>query len=81
MHIIGRKPVLLLGVGLYTTATLLFLTTTDPWWFVLFRFLEGMGAAAVFERARIESPAVAKRTTGKANHFLNIEISFLINIC
>lgn len=44
----GRKPLLLLGAGLYLTATLLFITTTRPGWFVLFRFLEGMGAAAIY---------------------------------
>jgi len=44
--VIGRKPVILTGVVLYAVATFLFTTTTDVWWFVLFRFLEGMGAAA-----------------------------------
>ena len=44
---IGRKPVLVLGVGLYATASLLFITTTEAGWFVLFRLLEGIGAAAV----------------------------------
>ncbi len=42
---IGRKPLLVVGVCLYATATLLFITTTHPGWFVLFRFLEGVGAA------------------------------------
>ncbi|NLG67783.1 MAG: MFS transporter [Actinobacteria bacterium] len=45
---IGRKPLLVVGVCLYATATLLFITTTHPGWFVLFRFLEGVGAAAVY---------------------------------
>ena len=44
---IGRKPVIVAGVGLYAVATLLFISTTHPVWFVLFRFLEGVGAAAV----------------------------------
>ena len=44
---IGRKPVLVIGVCLYSVATLLFVSTTEPWFFVLFRFLEGVGAAAV----------------------------------
>ncbi len=44
---VGRKPVILSGVALYAVATLLFLSTTEPLWFVLFRFLEGVGAAAV----------------------------------
>jgi MFS family permease len=44
---IGRKPVIVGGVALYAVATLLFISTKEPWWFVLFRFLEGTGAAAV----------------------------------
>jgi MFS family permease len=44
--IVGRKPVILTGVALYAVSTLLFVTTKDPWWFLLFRFLEGVGAAA-----------------------------------
>ncbi|MFH0917310.1 MAG: MFS transporter [bacterium] len=44
---IGRKPVIVAGVGLYSVATVLFVSTTHPGWFILFRLLEGMGAAAV----------------------------------
>lgn len=44
---IGRKPVIVAGVALYAVSTLLFITTTDPAWFLLFRLLEGVGAAAV----------------------------------
>jgi DHA1 family multidrug resistance protein-like MFS transporter len=44
---IGRKPVIVSGVGLYAVATLLFVSTKHPTWFILFRFLEGVGAAAV----------------------------------
>jgi MFS family permease len=44
---VGRKPVIVAGVGLYAVATLLFISTTHPGWFILFRFLEGIGAAAV----------------------------------
>jgi DHA1 family multidrug resistance protein-like MFS transporter len=44
---IGRKPVIVAGVVLYAVATLLFVSTTHPAWFLLFRFLEGVGAAAV----------------------------------
>lgn len=44
---IGRKPLLLVGVGLYSAATLLFVTTTNPYWFILFRFLEGAGAGTI----------------------------------
>ena len=44
---IGRKPVLIFGVSLYAAASFLFVTTTSAGWFVLFRLLEGIGAAAV----------------------------------
>ncbi len=44
--LIGRKPVILTGVALYAVSTLLFVTTKDVWWFLLFRLLEGIGAAA-----------------------------------
>jgi DHA1 family multidrug resistance protein-like MFS transporter len=43
---IGRKPVMIAGAAVYTVALLLFTTTTDPYWFILFRLLEGIGAAA-----------------------------------
>jgi MFS family permease len=43
---IGRKPVMIGGALLYTIALLLFTTTTDPYWFILFRLLEGIGTAA-----------------------------------
>jgi len=44
---IGRKPVMVTGVALYAVAMFLFTTTADPLWFVVFRLLEGVGAAAV----------------------------------
>jgi DHA1 family multidrug resistance protein-like MFS transporter len=44
---IGRKPVIVAGVAFYAISTLLFVTTTHPAWFTLFRLLEGIGAAAV----------------------------------
>ena len=43
---IGRKPVMIGGALVYTIALLLFTTTTDPYWFILFRLLEGIGTAA-----------------------------------
>ena len=43
---IGRKPVMVFGAALYTIGLLLFTTTTDPYWFAVFRLLEGIGAAA-----------------------------------
>jgi MFS family permease len=43
---VGRKPVLMAGSVGITVTLLLFLTTTDPWWFIVFRFLEGLSAAA-----------------------------------
>jgi len=44
---IGRKPVIIGGTVLFALAMFLFTRTADPWWFVLFRFLEGVGTAAV----------------------------------
>ncbi len=44
---IGRKPVIVMGVALYAASTLLFTTTLEPRWFIFFRLLEGIGAAAV----------------------------------
>jgi DHA1 family multidrug resistance protein-like MFS transporter len=44
---VGRKPIIVAGVCLYAVATVLFVSTTHPAWFIFFRFLEGVGAAAV----------------------------------
>ena len=44
---IGRKPVVVAGACFYAVATLLFVSTTHPGWFIFFRLLEGVGAAAV----------------------------------
>ena len=44
---IGRRPVVVSGMFLYALATLLFVTTTNAWWFLLFRLCEGVGAASV----------------------------------
>jgi DHA1 family multidrug resistance protein-like MFS transporter len=49
---VGRKPMIIFGTVLYAVATALFMTTTDPGWFVLFRLVEGMGAAAVVPAAQ-----------------------------
>ncbi len=43
---VGRKPVMVGGAIVYTVALLLFTTTTDPYWFIVFRLLEGIGTAA-----------------------------------
>lgn len=45
--VIGRKPVIIFGVVLYAVSTFLFVLTTQAEWFIVFRFLEGVGAAAV----------------------------------
>ncbi len=37
---VGRKPVVVSGMFLYALATLLFVTTTNAWWFLLFRLCE-----------------------------------------
>jgi DHA1 family multidrug resistance protein-like MFS transporter len=44
---VGRKPLLVGGTVLYAVATLLFVTTTQPELFVLFRLLEGVSVALV----------------------------------
>ncbi|MBE0528317.1 MAG: MFS transporter, partial [Thermoleophilia bacterium] len=44
---VGRKPLLVGGTLLYAVSTLLFITTTEPALFVLFRLLEGAGVAPV----------------------------------
>jgi MFS family permease len=49
---LGRRPLIIAGTVLYSVATALFLTTTDPAWFCLFRLVEGMGAAAVVPAAQ-----------------------------
>ena len=49
---VGRKPMIIAGTVLYALATALFLTTTHPAWFILFRFVEGTGAAAVVPAAQ-----------------------------
>jgi DHA1 family multidrug resistance protein-like MFS transporter len=49
---VGRKPLLVSGVALFAVSSLLFTTTTRPGWFILFRFLEGVGAAAVTPTAQ-----------------------------
>ena len=49
---VGRKPMIVAGTVLYAVATALFLTTTDLYWFVIFRLVEGIGAAAVVPAAQ-----------------------------
>ena len=44
---IGRKPVVVSGMFLFALASFLFVTTTNAWWFLLFRLCEGIGAASV----------------------------------
>ena len=44
---IGRKPVIVGGAALGGVAMLLFTTTANPYWFILFRLLEGIGTAGV----------------------------------
>ncbi len=49
---IGRKPVIIAGLLLFATAQVLFISSTHPAWFVVFRFLEGVGVAAVSPAAQ-----------------------------
>ena len=44
---VGRKPLLVGGTLLYGVSTLLFITTTEPALFVLFRLLEGVSVALI----------------------------------
>ncbi len=44
---VGRKPVMVGGVALTSVAMLLFTTTANPLWFILFRLFEGIGTAGV----------------------------------
>ncbi|MBN1630295.1 MAG: MFS transporter [Thermoleophilia bacterium] len=44
--IIGRKPMMIAGMAILTVACFLFTLTVNPRWFLLFRLLEGMSAAA-----------------------------------
>ena len=48
---VGRKPMLVAGTALYAVSMLLFTLTKDPLLFVLFRAIEGLGAAAVVPAA------------------------------
>ena len=43
---VGRKPIMIAGMILIAIASFLFTLTLDPRWFLLFRLLEGMSAAA-----------------------------------
>lgn len=49
---IGRRPVMLLGTLLYTVAAALFVYDGGPWFYVLLRFIEGLGASAFGPNAR-----------------------------
>ena len=44
--VVGRKPMMIGGLGLMAVACFLFTLTVDPRWFLLFRVVEGMSAAA-----------------------------------
>jgi DHA1 family multidrug resistance protein-like MFS transporter len=44
---VGRKPVIVGGAALGGVAMLHFTTTANPYWFILFRLLEGIGTAGV----------------------------------
>lgn len=48
----GRRPVMLVGTWLYTVAAALFMIDAGPWYYVLLRGLEGLGACAFGPAAR-----------------------------
>ena len=62
---LGRKPMIITGTVLYALATALFLTTTHPSWFIVFRFVEGTGAAAG-TTAAAPVPSTKRKTMNQA---------------
>lgn len=69
--IVGRKPVMVFGAAVYTVSLLLFTSTTDPYWFILFRLLEGVGAAAFGPAAQAFIADISRETDrSKAYGFL-----------
>jgi DHA1 family multidrug resistance protein-like MFS transporter len=68
---IGRKPVMIAGGVVYTVAILLFTTTSDPYWFILFRLLEGIGTAAFGPAAQaFVADITTEKNRSKAYGFL-----------
>ena len=68
---IGRKPVMIAGGIVYTVAVLLFTTTTDPHWFIVFRLLEGIGTAAFGPAAQaFVADITTEKNRSKAYGFL-----------
>lgn len=66
--LVGRKPMMISGMALMAVVCFLFTLTTDPRWFLLFRLIEGMSAAAggvMFAFvADISTPAQRSRALG-----------------
>ena len=68
---IGRRPVMIGGAIVYTCALLLFTTTTDPYWFIFFRLLEGIGTAAFGPAAQaFVADITTEETRSRAYGFL-----------
>ena len=59
---VGRKPMMVFGTLLYAVATALFFTTDHAVWFMVFRLIEGIGAAAVVPAGQA---LIAEITTDK----------------
>lgn len=49
---IGRRIMLVVGLGIHGVVALLYLVFPSPWAFISLRFIEGMGAAALVPAAR-----------------------------
>jgi MFS family permease len=49
---LGRRPLILAGIGVEVVIALLYLAPTEPWLFILLRALEGVAAAAISPAAR-----------------------------
>jgi MFS family permease len=66
--LVGRKPLMIASMALLALASFLFTRTVDPRWFLLFRLLEGISAAAsgvMFAFvADITAPAQRSRALG-----------------
>ena len=70
--VIGRKPVIVAGVAFFGLAQILFISTAHPAWFVVFRFLEGTGAAAVTPAAQaLVADLSAEKDRSRAYGWMN----------
>lgn len=63
----GRKPLMIFSLSAQAILSLLYLVITDPVWFVVLRFVEGMVAAAFLPSARAQiSDSIPAEKRGEA---------------